>query len=122
MENAVEQPKPNRLRAGLLAVLGVVAIGAVLYTTVLPMVNVGRPDSKKFAQQMALNLDVYVVAAEHADERINQSADTIFLKPEQIAPRERDKAACAAVELIESQRALTLRRPHLHLRNEPAEV
>src|SRR5687767_12331657 len=57
MENAVEQPKPNRLRAGLLAVLGVVAIGAVLYTTVLPMVNVGRPDSKKFAQQMALNVE-----------------------------------------------------------------
>jgi hypothetical protein len=57
MENAVQQPKPNRLRAVLLAILGVVAIGAVLWTTVLPMIQVGRPDSKKFQEQMAMNVE-----------------------------------------------------------------
>lgn len=57
MENAVQQPKTNRLRAGLLALLGVVAIGAVLYTTVLPMVQVGRPDTKKALEQVAMNVE-----------------------------------------------------------------
>ena len=74
------------------------------------------------AQEMALNLDIHIAAPEHADERIDQPADAVFLKPEQLAPRERDEAACLAVELVERQRALAFRRAHFHARDEAAEV
>ena len=45
------------------------------------------------AQEMALNLDIYIAAPEHADERIDQPADAVFLEAEQVAPRERDEPA-----------------------------
>jgi hypothetical protein len=57
MENAVQQGKPNRLRAGLLALLGVVALGAVVWTTVLPIMKIGRPDAKKFEHMMAMSVE-----------------------------------------------------------------
>jgi hypothetical protein len=74
------------------------------------------------AQQMALNLDVHIAAAEHTDERIDKAAHAIFLKPQQLAPRERDEAACLAVELVERERTFAFRRAHFHARDEPAEV
>ena len=74
------------------------------------------------AQEMALNLDIDIAAPEHADERIDQPADAVFLETEQVAPRERDEPACLAVELVERQRALAFRRPHFHARHEAAEI
>ena len=74
------------------------------------------------AQEMALNLDIHVAAPEHADERIDQSADAVFLKTQQVASRERDEPARLAVELVERQRALAFRRAHFHARDQPAEV
>ena len=71
---------------------------------------------------MALNLDVDVVAAEHADERIDQSADAVFLKAQQLAPRERDEAARLAVELVERERPLSFRRAHFHARDQAAQI
>ena len=71
---------------------------------------------------MALDLDVHVAASEHADERIDKAADPIFLKPEQLAPGERDEAACLSVELVERERALAFRRAHFHPGDQSAQV
>ena len=74
------------------------------------------------AQQMALQLDIYAVAPEDADERIDQSADAIFFEPEQVAARQRDEPGRVTVELLEREHALPLRRPHFHPRHQPAQI
>ncbi len=74
------------------------------------------------AQEMALHLDKHVAAPEHTDERIDQSADAVFLKPQQIAPRQRNEPTGVPVELVERQRALAFRRAHFHAGDEPAEI
>ena len=74
------------------------------------------------AQQMALQLDIHVAAPEHTDERIDQSADAVSLKPQQLAPGQRDEPAGLPVEIVERQRALAFRRAHLHARDETAQI
>jgi hypothetical protein len=81
MENAVQQVKPNRLRAGLLALLGVVALGAVLWTTVLPMISVGRPDSKTAMEQVALNVQEVSPDGQNGEETMPDGSAKIQTAP-----------------------------------------
>ena len=74
------------------------------------------------APKMPLQLDVHAVAAEDADEAIEQAADTVPPAVERRAAGQRDEAGRAAVELLERQRPLAFRRAQLHARDEPAEV
>ena len=74
------------------------------------------------AQQMALNFDIHIAAAEQSDERIDQPADAVLLEPEQLAPGKRDEAARLPVEIGKRQRAFAFRRAHLHARDETAEI
>ena len=74
------------------------------------------------AAEMALQLEIDVAAAEDADEAIEQPAHAVAPPVERGAPREHDEPARAAVELLERQRALALRRAQLHPRDQPAEI
>ena len=74
------------------------------------------------AQQMPLQLDADVVAAEEADEPIEQAADAVLPRVEHRPARQRDEAGGEAVELLERERALPFRRAHLHARHQAAEV
>ena len=58
------------------------------------------------ATEMALQLDVHAVAAEHADEAIEQAADAVPPAVERRAAGQRDEPGGAAVELVERQRAI----------------
>ena len=69
------------------------------------------------APQMPLQLDVHAVAAEDADEAIEQAADAVPAAVERGAAGERDEAGGAAVELLERQRAFAFRRAQLHARD-----
>ena len=74
------------------------------------------------AAEMPLQLDVDAVAAEDADQAIEQAADAVAPAVERRAAGERDEPAGAAVELLERQRAFAFRRAQLHARDQPAEV
>ena len=71
---------------------------------------------------MPLQLDVDAVAAEDADEAIEQAADAVPPAVERRAAGQRDEPGGAAVQLLERQRAFAFRRAQLHARDEPAEV
>ena len=71
---------------------------------------------------MALQLDVQVPAAEHADEAIDEAADAVPATGERGAAGERDEPADMAVQIVERERAFALRRAHLHARDQPAEI
>ena len=62
------------------------------------------------------------VAAEQADQAIDQAADAVPAGRERLAADERDEPGGAAVELVERQRALAFRRAQLHAREQAAEV
>ena len=85
----------------------------------LTSASLSRSSSRR---QMPLQLDVDAVAAEHADEAIEQAADAVPPAVERRAAGERDQPGGAAVELLERQRALAFRRAHLHARDQPAEI
>ena len=75
------------------------------------------------ARQMPLQLDVHAVAAEQADEPIEQAADAVAGAPSSAArPASATSPPVAAVELVERQRAFAFRRAQLHARDQPAEV
>ena len=74
------------------------------------------------AAEVPLQLDVHAVSTEQTDEAIHQAADAGAVAIEQRSTRERDKAACGAVELIESQRTFAFRRTQLHAGDQPAEI
>ena len=62
------------------------------------------------------------IAAEDADEAIEQAADAVPPAVERRAAGERDEPGGAAVELLERQRAFAFRRAQLHARDQPAEI
>jgi hypothetical protein len=64
--------------------------------------------------QVALQLDKNIVAAEDADHAIEQAADAEAVGAEQRAAGHGDQAGDAAVELVDSERALAFRRAQLH--------
>jgi hypothetical protein len=74
------------------------------------------------AEQVTLQLDVDVRAAEESDEPIDQAADTKLPAGERLAPDERHEAGRASLELLERERPLPFRRAELHQRHELAEV
>jgi len=74
------------------------------------------------AQEVALQLDVDVRAAEGADEAIEQAANAVVGGVERRPARKHDEPARVAVESLDRQRALTLRRAELHPRDETAKV
>ena len=63
---------------------------------------------------MPLQLDVEPIAAEHADQAIEQPADAVAPAVERRAAGERDEPARRSVELLERERALAFRRAQLH--------
>ena len=71
---------------------------------------------------MPLQLDVDAVAAEDADQAIEQAADAVPPAVERGAAGQRDQPGGAAVQLLERQRALAFRRAQLHARDQPAEI
>ena len=60
------------------------------------------------APEVPLQLDVDAVAAEDADQAIEQAADAVAPAVERRAAGERDEPARAAVEVVERQRAFAL--------------
>ena len=72
--------------------------------------------------EVALQLDADVVAAEEADQAIEQAADAVLPAPECLAADQRHQPGGAAVELVERERPLALRRPQLHAGDQAAEV
>ena len=74
------------------------------------------------AQQVPLQLDADVAAAEHPDQPIDQAADAEPRTVDGGAAGQRDQAADVAVEIVERQRALAFRRRQLHPRQQPAEI
>ena len=74
------------------------------------------------AAEMPLQLDVHAVAAEQADETIDQAADAVAAAVERRAADERDEAAGPAVQILQRQRAFAFRRAQLHAGDQPAEV
>ncbi len=74
------------------------------------------------AAEMPLQLDVEPVAAEDADQSIEQPSDTVSLAIERDATGQHDEPGGGAVQLLERQRALAFRRPELHACDQPAEV
>ncbi len=71
---------------------------------------------------MPLQLDAHVLPPEQTDDAIQQAADTVAGGIEEGAAGKRDEPGRVAVELVERQRALALRRAHLHLRDEAAQI
>ena len=71
---------------------------------------------------MPLQLDVHPIAAEDADEAIEQAADAVPPAVERRAAGKRHEPGGAAVQLLERQRPLAFRRAQLHARHEPAQV
>ena len=65
-----------------------------------------------------LQLDVRPVAAEDADDAIDEPA----VEVERGAAGQRDEPRGRAVELVERERPFSLGRPHFHARNQAAEV
>ena len=61
------------------------------------------------AKQVALQLEVGVGAAEHADEPIDQAADAEAPAAQHRAPAERDEPRGVAVDLVERERPFALR-------------
>ena len=74
------------------------------------------------AQQVPLQLDADVAAAERPDQPIDQAADAESRTVDGGAAGQRDQAADVAVEIVERQRALAFRRRQLHPRQQPAEI
>jgi hypothetical protein len=74
------------------------------------------------APEMALELDVHVLAPEDADETIDQAADAVPRARKRLAADERDEAAGVPVQLLEPKRSRPLRRRELHARDQPAEI
>ncbi len=74
------------------------------------------------AAEVPLQLDVHAVAAEQADETIEQAADAVAAAVERRAAGERDEAAGAAVQILERERAFAFGRAQLHAGDQPAEV
>ena len=89
------------------------------------------------AQQMTLQLDIYVAPPEQADQAIEQAADSMEAGVEQRTPTDRDEAGRGPVQVLERQRTVALSTPprrsrprrerswirtHLHARNQPAQI
>ena len=75
------------------------------------------------AQEVALQFDVDVVAAERAHDPIEQAADAVVRRRRPPArPDQRDQPAGLPVEILEREHALALRRPQLRARDEAAQV
>jgi len=71
---------------------------------------------------MALQLDIRLVASEEADEAIEKPADAVLSAVECRAPDKRDKAARAALERLERERAFAFWCSELHLCDQTAEI
>ena len=74
------------------------------------------------AIEVPLQLDVDVVAAEDPDQPIEQPADAVLPRVQQLPARQRHQAFHAPVERLERERALSLRRVQLHRRDEPRQI
>ena len=74
------------------------------------------------AQQMTLNFDVDIAAAEQANQRINHAADAVSLGCEQIAAGKRHEAVRLSFEVGKGERAFAFGRPHLHPRDQTTEI
>src|SRR5439155_4019059 len=72
--------------------------------------------------EMPLQFDVYVAAAEQADETIEEAADAIPLCLQRRPAGERNEAVRRAFQFVERQRAFAFRRAHLHARDEATEL
>ena len=74
------------------------------------------------AEEVALQFQPHVVAAEHADQPVHQAAHAVPAGHERLSADNGDEAAGAAVKLVEVQRALAFRRAQFHARQQAAEV
>ena len=74
------------------------------------------------AQQMALQLDAHVASAEETDDAIEQAADAVSRRVEHGTSGKRHEPGGVSLELVERERALPFRRPHLHARDQPAQI
>ncbi len=72
--------------------------------------------------EMPLQLQVDVRPAEQADQAIHQAAHAVAPAAQRLAPDERHHPGGVAVQLVERQRPLALRRPEVHARQQAAEV
>ena len=73
-------------------------------------------------QEMTLQLDAHVAAAEEPDQPIEQATDAMVPRIEHGAAREGDEPGGEAVELLERQRSFPFWRAQLHARHEAAEI
>ena len=74
------------------------------------------------AQQMPLQLDADVGAAEQADQAIQQPAHAVVMRVEHRPARQRDEPGREALELLEREGAFSLGGAHLHAGHETAEI
>jgi hypothetical protein len=74
------------------------------------------------AIQMPLQLHVDLLAPEDADQPIEQAADAVLPRAQQVPARQRDEAAHPAVERVERERPFSFRRRELHGGDETTEV
>jgi hypothetical protein len=74
------------------------------------------------AQEMPLQLDVHLGRPERADDAIHEAANAEPRRVDGGAADERDQASDLPVEILECERSLPFRRPHLHRRHQAAEI
>ena len=74
------------------------------------------------APAVALQLDIKLFAAEHADQSIDKAAHAVPVQTERGAAGERDESAGMAVQIVQRQRPFAFWRAQLHARDQPAEV
>ncbi len=74
------------------------------------------------AAQVALQLDVHVVAAEDPHQAIDQAADPVAGARKPRTADQGDEASDMPVQALDRERTLPFRRPQLHRRHEPAEI
>ena len=74
------------------------------------------------AASVALDLDERPIAAEHADQAIEQPANAEAPRVERRTAGERHEPGRLSVQILERQRPFALGRAQLHPRNQAAEV
>jgi hypothetical protein len=74
------------------------------------------------AAEVPLHFDIGPVAAEQADDPIEQSADAELIRLERRPADERHQPRGRAIELVERQRTFAFRRIELHARDHATEI
>jgi hypothetical protein len=71
---------------------------------------------------VTLQLDAHVAATEQTDEAIEQPADAVMARIEQRTAGHRNEPGGEALELLERERAFSLRRTQLHAGDEATKI